>query len=335
MTPILNAPADGNRNPKMINKMLVFTVVLTGMSLYTYAYKKEPNYLHARLNGAPTKIIISAKDDDGNSISNANIKALMGMEYRKDSYYIKGQTDHAGEFILEGITMGNEILITASKDGYYDARKKLCYTKMGEEYEVKDGKWQPWGMEVSLPLREKRNPVNLVRMHNFVYIPTTNQWFGFGMKEKDWILDGHKGKIADFEAKLIWDGKHVSSSQQTDLFIKFVGEGSGYYSVNWTPGSAFGGVYNAETNRLLQKSFTCMTSKKDGDFSQIGLPKDKIFVARSRCKYNTNGSIQEANYSIFRCCITEGNWGGKAGAFFGYDFNPTPNDTNLEPANMP
>ncbi len=319
----------------MKTKLIFFTLLAALQLLDVHAYKKEPNYLRARRNGAPTKIIISVKDDDGNSISNANIKALMGMEYRKDSYYIKGKTDYAGEFILEGITMGNEILITASKNGYYDAHKKLCYTKMGEEYEVKDGKWQPWGMEVSLPLREKRNPITLVRMADFIDLLSTNEWFGFDMKEKDWIASGHKGKVADFEAMLIWDGRHISTSQQTDLHLRFVGEGAGYYFTEQTFDSAFKGIYNAQTNILLQKEFICKTSLINGVFTRIGLPKGKMLVARSRCKLDNKGRVIEANYSIFNGFIVGGKWGGKAGAFFGYDFNPTPNDTNLEPANMP
>ena len=34
---------------------------------------------------------------------------------------------------------------------------------MGHEHAVKNGKWQPWGMEIKIPMREVRNPVALIK----------------------------------------------------------------------------------------------------------------------------------------------------------------------------
>jgi hypothetical protein len=314
---------------------LISLMASTMMVTSIYASKKDPEYLHAMRSGALTRIIVSTTDDDGNPVSDVAINVLMGMDYREEAYFINGKTDKQGKFVVEGITKGNEIEIEATKDGHYDAFKKLCFIRRGEEYNVKNGRWQPWGMEVSLPLREKRNPITLVRMADFIDLLSTNKWFGFDMKEKDWIASGHKGKVADFEAMLIWDGRHISTSQQTDLHLRFVGEGAGYYFTEQTFDSAFKGIYNAQTNILLQKEFICKTSLINGVFTRIGLPKGKMLVARSRCKLDNKGRVIEANYSIFNGFIVGGKWGGKAGAFFGYDFNPTPNDTNLEPANMP
>jgi hypothetical protein len=65
-------------------------------------------------------------------------------------------------------------------------------------------------------------------------------------------------------------------------------------------------------------------------FSDSGIPKGKLMVVRSRCKLDDNGNIMEANYSTIRNLFIEGG-GGKAEAIVNYRFNPTPNDTNLEP----
>ena len=299
------------------------------------AYKKDPEYLHAKRSGAPVKIIVSTYDDDNKPVSNATIKVLMGMHYREEAYFINGETDQEGKFVVEGITKGNEIEITVTRDGYYKAFKRLCFTQMGREYEVKNGKWQPWGMEVSLPLREKRNPIPLVRMAKFIDLVSTNQWVGFDMKEKDWIATGHKGKVADFEAKLIWDGEHLSRTKQTDLQVRFVGDGAGYYLADKTPYSAFPGVYHASTNAPLLKEFWCRTATKNWVCTQTGVPEGKRIIARTRCKLNSQQEVIEANYSSFRAFTVEGDGNGKADALIKYDFNPTPNDTNLEPANMP
>ena len=294
------------------------------------AYKKEPEYLHAKRSGAPTKIIVSTHNDEGMPISNATIKVLMGMQFREKAYFINGITDEQGQFIVEGVTKGNEIEITAEKDGYYSAFKKMSYIKMGQEHEVKDGKWQPWGLKISLPLREKCNPVALVRFYDGKDIPTTNQWFGFDMQKKDWVASGHLGITPDFEVFLNWDGKPTTTSSQSDLCIRFVGEGAGYYLTNKIIDSKFKGIYHADTNAVLRKEFICKACKKDGGFVRTGIPSDKIMIVRSRCKLDARKNIVEANYSSLMEIFAQGGWHGTANAFMYYLFNPTPNDTNLE-----
>ena len=311
--------------------LMVSTMLITSI----YASKKDPEYLRAMRSGALTRIILLTTDDDGTPVPDVAINVLMGMEYREEAYFINGKTDKQGKFVVEGITKGNEIEIEATKDGYYDAFKKLCFIRRGEEHNVENGKWQPWGMEVSLPLREKRNPIPLVRIAKFIDLVSTNQWVGFDMKEKDWIAPGHKGKVADFEAKLIWDGEHLSRTKQTDLQVRFVGDGAGYYLADKTPYSAFPGVYHASTNAPLLKEFWCRTATKNWVCTQTGVPEGKRIIARTRCKLNSQQEVIEANYSSFRAFTVEGDGNGKADALIKYDFNPTPNDTNLEPANMP
>ena len=39
----------------------------------------------------------------------------------------------------------------------------------------------------------------------------------------------------------------------------------------------------------------------------------------------------QANYGFVRAIMIEGGYNGKAEMFVNYRFNPTPNDTNLEP----
>ena len=276
-------------------------------------------------------MIVSAVDDDGNAVSNANVKVLLGMNFREKAYFISGITDAKGQFAIEGTTTGNEIEIEVTKDGYYKAAKKLCLIKMGSEYEVRNGKWQPWGMVVKLPMRKIVKPVKLLALHDGIQIPATNTWIGFDMKKKDWVVSGRGGEIPDFEVMVQWDGRPMMTLEFAQMDIRFVGKGAGFYFTDKTIGSAFTGAYKADTNNTFHTEFTCRAMRKDGVFSDSGVPKGKLMVVRSRCKLDDKGNILEANYSTIRTLFIEGGWNGKAQAIVNYQFNPTPNDTNLEP----
>lgn len=312
-------------------KNLVFMIVALTVAMTAFAHKKDPEYLKARRNGGELRMIVSAVDDDGNVVSNAAVRVLMGMNFREKAYFINGITDYQGQFVVEGKTTGNEIEIVVTKDGYYKGHKKLCLITMGNEFEVKNGKWQPWNMKVNIPIRLVVNPVALVKKKGGVVVPETNTWIGFDMKQGDWVGYGGKGLIPDFEVKLQWDGKPVVSSDFARLELRFVGDGAGFYAANTTPNSAFSGVYNASTNEVYNKEFVCSTTRSNGTVITQEIPQGKLFITRSRCKLDDKGAVVEANYGFVRAMPIEGGYGGKAKMFINYRFNPTPNDTNLEP----
>ena len=157
---------------------LAFFAILIGT--FTYGRDVSPDFERAQIRGAKTRIVLKAVDDVGNPVAGASIHVLMGMNYRLKSYDIDGVTDTNGIFVVEGKTTGNEIEITAMKNGYYQpSKERLCFIGIGNEYEVKDGKWQPWGMEIPLVFREVRNPVKLISKVDGYMIPATNCWIGF------------------------------------------------------------------------------------------------------------------------------------------------------------
>ena len=166
-----------------------FGVILATLTIgmTAFAYKNDPEYLNAQRNGGELRMVLSATDDDGNAVSNASVKVLMGMNFREKAYYISGRTDGKGQFVVEGKTTGNEIEIEVTKDGYYRGRKRLCLIAMGNEFDVKDGRWQPWGMKAQIPMREVRNPVSLIKKKGGVSVPRTDVWIGFDMKQGDWV----------------------------------------------------------------------------------------------------------------------------------------------------
>ncbi len=314
----------------MKNKITIVIIVSIG-SLLLFAHKKAPEYLKARRDGGDARIVLSIIGDDCQPVSNATVRVLMGMNFRERAYYINGVTSANGKFVIEGKTTGSEIEIDVTKDGHYRTSDKLCFIAMGHEYGVKDGKWQPWGMELQLKLRAIRNPIALVGDVNGYYVPETNKWIGFDMQQADWVLSGHKGITSDFEVFLEWDGHPSRDSKLLKLHFRAIEPQGGFYYADLIRESSFHGVYTASTNEVLQQVFSCHTTQKEGRIVKEGLPHSKLLVLRSRCVCDQEGILKKANYSAISWIAVEGSRKGEGEMLLSYSFNPTPNDTNLEP----
>jgi len=301
------------------------------VSLPGLAYKKDPEYNKARRSGALAQMKLCISNDMGTPIHDASVHVLMGMNFREHSYNVEGKTDTNGLFVVEGKTTGNEIIIEVTKDGYYKSSQKLCFIKMGSEYEVSNGKWQPWGMAISMTLREVRAPVPLVVQQELYKMPATNTLVGFDMAVKDWVSPNGKGKHADFEVFLTWDGKPLYYTRHTQLDVRFLENHAGCYVFDNIKGSQFGGPYRADTNRTFQTEFSCTSSYENGEPSFRGLDVGRSLIVRSRCKVDNDGHLVSANYSTIKNITVEAGWAGEVMMMIRYYFNPTPNDTNLEP----
>lgn len=314
-----------------MKNLLVFVCWLLALNFEALAYKKDPDFLEAERNGAETCIRLVAKTDEGVPVPNAQVEVLMGMTFRERAYCLNGTTDTNGVFVISGKTTGNEIEIKVQKDGYYKAFKKLSYIRMGREHEVKDGRWLPWGDTLNIPLREIKSPVSLI-CHNAGFdIPNNGEWIGFDMEKQDWVAPAGKGKIEDFAVNLKWDGKQSMYSDLLELRVRFSRDGDGYYYGDKTYGSAFSGVYQVDTNQCLQTELVCKVEKVDGGWKETGIPNGKLMVVRSRTTLDQHGAVIDTNYSVIRSISIFGGWHGTAEMGLNYQFNPIPNNTNLEP----
>ena len=95
-------------------------------SCLAFAFLNDPAYRYARLHGANAKIGLHINDEHGVAVSNAQVCAFLGMNFREKGRWIKGFTNALGMFVIEGKTCGDEIELDISKDGYYNSCKKLC-----------------------------------------------------------------------------------------------------------------------------------------------------------------------------------------------------------------
>jgi hypothetical protein len=299
------------------------------------APKTDPEWSRAVRKGAMAKLELHVVEEDGKPVANANIKVIMGMI--ATAYTIYGQTDTNGVFIIKGKTKGNEIIISAKKDGYYNSREKLCFIKMGEERQVKNGKWQPYGEKVTVVLRKVKNTnhnlVNFGEEYDFKKTQKFYDWIGFDLEENDFVTPYGSGKVADFEVFIEWDYNTGEKYIGMALDIRFNEPYAGYYVVEKDKFSNFQGVYSAETNRTYittERFFTKLIGNNERKRHKFD--NSKCWIVRSRCVVDNEGKLVSANYSIISDFLY-GRDDDDRNVFcirlYGY-FNPIPNDTNLE-----
>lgn len=310
------------------NIKMVFVLLLLALPYAVSARKLPPEVEHAMGYGAEAKICLKVCDDTGVPVSNASVCAGFDMLPRPHSVY--GKTDTNGVCVVKGKTNGNKVVFLVGKDGYYGSQKEISYVPMWKEHDVKDGKWQPYGDEQTIVLRRIIAPCPLVDIVKWIYVPRTNEWIGFDMKNGDFVQPFGLGEDADFEVKVAWDGFSASQCRQCVAFVRFVGEKNGGYFAPKSNESDFQFDYRASTNKSLEVSFK--TINRDGDFNQTHrpFPKDEFFVTRTRCKLNADGELISANYGMLRRFNIYPSRESAAVIDYSGAFNPTPNDTNLE-----
>ena len=314
-------------------KHLVIVAICSLLALRASALKKERAYLDARRNGATAKMELRIANDDGNPVPAAEVDVFMGMNFREKGYSITGRTDTNGVFIVEGRTCGNEIIATISKSGFYRTTKTFRFAEMGREREVVDGRWQPYGAIERIVLREIRNPIEMPHefFWKFRYTKAINTWVGYDIKENDFVAPEGKGKVADFDVFIHWNGEWLPTYTGMSVKIRFTEPFGGYYLCDVSGDSEFKGPYEASPDKI---------GMKNAEFSERILPDgrrevnsfdhSKCWVVRSRCKVSPDGGLVEANYSVIYDAVFTCKPGGLGAFCITGAFNPTPNDTNLE-----
>lgn len=310
-------------------------IVLVGVliSISVAALKKEPAYRMARRNGAEAELKIYVVNDEGGVVSNATIKVFMGMNFRSKGYWINGETDGNGAFLVQGKTCGDEIEIFVSKDGFYGSKRKLRFAELGAEHEVLDGKWLPYGAVEKLQLRKVHNPVAL---HSFGFgagkdVPSTNTWIGVDMACGDFIQPYGKGKRVDFEVMVEWDGRPPVDSKHCVAHLRFVEQLSGGYYAENIHESEYPYVYRANENNsysLRHVKVVCRGEIRQNELCPLG--NSAVLVTRTRCVIDEKGMLKSACYGFIRIFDADASWDGKPTMRLACVFNPTPNDTNLE-----
>ena len=313
-------------------KRLVVVAVLAVVTTSAFALRKDPAYLEARRSGALARMKIHIVDDLGHNVPDAEVNVFMGMNFRPKGYYLKGVTNTNGIYVVEGKTCGDEVVVDVAKRGHYSSVNKLCFAEMGAEHDVKDGKWQPFDEVVEITLRRIVKPINLIAFDKLIDVAHTNVWIGFDMAKMDFVKPYGNGENVDFEIKAVWDGLPAWESKSCSAEIRFSRDGTGGCYAKNVSESVFPYIYGAQSDSSYAERLVRVVDRNgDPHTTKIPFVKNSALVTRTRCVIDDEGKIKAANYGCIRRFEIGPSRRGVALLRLAYVFNPTPNDTNLEP----
>lgn len=314
-------------------KRRFMTILVLVAAVLASAFKQDPEYRKARREGAIARINVCVVDNSGNGVSNANVRVFMGMNFAPLGHSISGVSDANGVFVVEGKTCGDEIVIEVDKTNHYSSCRKLCFATMGAERDVRDGKWLPFGEMVKMNLRDVRHPLKQEMGGEFVSTKALNRWIGFDLKKNDFVSPNGKGEVADLDVFIGWDGNWHPNYKGMELRIRFQNAHSGFYPVAKILDSRFHGPYHANAlARYRNEEVRFYTQVLDDSTrTKKHWNENECWVVRSRCEVDADGNLVKANYSVVSsigfACRRDGCGAIRIISLF----NPTSNDTNLEP----
>lgn len=311
-------------------RMLIAVVFVSMGYMVCHAVKPDSSFYEALSNGARVRMVCHVVNEIGKPVANANVRVVLAK--RDTECSLLGVTDEYGTYVIDGLTTGNYVQLSVDKQGYYSSWKKWSFIDMGSEHVVKDGKWQPYGGEVRITLRRILNCGTLVVHNKIIDVPATNVWFGFDMKAQSLVRPYGSGEISDIEIYVGWDGLPAWESKCCNAKMRFVSPTCGGYYVANILESKFPYPYHAEKTKAFQVKEVAIVERA-GDPHQTNIPfcKGSSMVTRTRSILDAKGAVKVANYGCIRRFEVGPSRRGVALLRLSYVFNPTPNDTNLEP----
>ena len=289
----------------------------------------SPDFVKASTKGALAKVRVSLVSDEGNPVSGARVQVRFGMLDEARSTNVTMLSDENGDAIVEGVTCGNYLEITASCQDYYTSSARLCFVGMGCESEVLDGRWLPLVRDQRLVLRKIRHPTHLMAKGGAFTLPSTNEWHAFDLMVGDWVGEGGHGLVKDVEMRFEWSGDRPMEWKDQTFTVRFPEPPNGCIEIPVVKESLFPYSYAANANGNFSSKIS-KTITRHTDYRGV-LNGDSEALFRIRSTTNAVGEISSCIYGRFTRMdfgITRKREGA---ALIRYEMNPMPNDTNLEP----
>ena len=291
-------------------------LVLAQFAMYARA---DSDLLRAIKYGATAQLTVKIVDDAKQPVEGAKIEARFDAALSASGESKSFVSDTNGMAIVSGRT-GKSVYLRVTKDGYYGSTTEIGYAGLG--LGVRGKNWQPWNMTKEIVLRPIKKPLA-------VKVPVENWRIA--------VVRPHgKGEVADMEIKIDWDGRRFPNYTGIDVYIRFPQKYAGGYYQDRFMGSDFKDSYLALTNATYLKEFRFYEHPVRDTHGELlryevnDFDPSKVLIIRSRCVLDENGKLKDARYSQ----ISNFRFGcdDKGGCImFQPIFNPTPNDTNLEP----
>lgn len=313
-------------------------ITLAAVSLASISALARPDkdFINAIQRGAKAELTVRVVDDAKQPVGDAKVRVRFDSALKASGEVKSLVTDTNGLALVIGRT-GKSVMLHVTKNGYYASHDEINYVAMG--HGASGGYWLPRNLEKTIVLRPVKDPKAAgPKIGGFRTSKKIGEWLKYDLETGDFVSPEGKGTIGDFEVLFNWDGKLGNEYTGMSVKIRFPDEYSGGCYVDKVMCSDFKGAYAFPLTRDLLKEFFYFAheerNQKTGEFIKR---EEKMFdgakslLVRSRCEVDPlTKKIVKCHYSQ----ISDLQFGcGYDGIVFLVEsfFNPTPNDTNLEP----
>ena len=305
------------------------------------AMAKDKSRVIGETKGARAKEILRVVDQDGIPVTNARIYGSFwpgdnGREY----ILVYGLSNTDGEYVAEGVSKW-KLTYQITKEGYYTSNGAIDYLATTNVPVVVNGKWQPYGTTRKIILKKIKDPAPLIHSKSTCpKPPSLDEWYGYDIERRKWVRPFGDGVHSDMLIRISIDAKNKINDFKTVMEVSFTNNPhAGAYVMKKDDFSEMKSVYCADTNAFYQSSFKFIHEKhpvmtQTQFFKYVSgtqkidtrLDDNSYIVFRTRTKVDENGKLVSSHYGKIY-----GLWqfyGGIRAA--NVQFNPTPNDPNLE-----
>ncbi|WP_303909240.1 hypothetical protein [Thiohalomonas denitrificans] len=270
------------------------------------------------------EVDVTVVGENGRPLEGVSVRGDFVGVVPGDGHVERQVTDEKGFAKLLGRSFF-PVRVTAGKLGYYETLVEINTKEVGEK-EYSD-------QEITLTLREKRNPIPLYAIKYSGEIPVAEEWVGFDLQKADWVSPYGDGVVPDF---LFWYEGSVESFLNAEgvLKVRFSSPDDGLREIE--PLTTY--------SRLLVPHEAPKSGYVGGEkifiFKVTGEPPilkggSAYYFARIRSERDSKGDLIESHYAkiyegiSFDPRMKDGE-SGVAWVGFTYYFNPVSNDRNLE-----
>ena len=298
--------------------------------------RPDKDFINAIQRGANAELTIRVVDDAKQPVGDAKVRVRFDSAFKASGEVKSLVTDTNGSARVIGRT-GKSVMLHVTKNGYYASHDEINYVAMG--HGASGGYWLPRNLEKTIVLRPVKDPKAAgPKIGGFRTSKRIGEWLKYDLENGDFVSPEGKGTIGDFEVLFNWDGKLGNEYSGMSVKIRFPDEYSGGCYVDKVMCSDFKGAYAFPLSKhLLHEIFYFAHVERNHKTGEFIRREEKLFdgtktlLVRSRCEVDPlTKKIVKCHYSQ----ISDLQFGcGYDGIVFLVEsfFNPTPNDTNLEP----
>ncbi len=280
-------------------------------------------------DGAAIDVVISVKDEDGLSVSNAEVRVCFLVDPMREEV-CAGIADSEGRYVAKSRACIGTYNVAVRKNGFYETVAHCMAQELPHEVVAKTRKWADSVKHENIVVRAVRKPVKMLHRGNAgMPYPATNEVLRFDMERFDWCPPFGKGRHGDvhvvFEERR---GERAPTEFSNNLRMMFPNCADGFYRERLKfPCSRFKYAYHADETAEYEKELHLRFGRTASAITNdVRLAKDEYLVYRVRTRTNELGQVTFAHYGMIR----EG-FNHLIRLKMSSHFNPAPNDTNLEP----